>query len=154
MSAIHHVVLVAPEIPHNTGAVGRLCLGGGACLHLVEPLGFSLDDRHLRRCGLDYWKDVSVQRWPSLEDLRASAPAGARFFFYTTKRGRSYWDTTYREGDYHVFGCETRGLPEALLRREADRCRTIPMEAGIRSLNLATSVAVVLFEARRQLSHR
>lgn len=147
-----HVVLVEPEIPPNTGNVGRLCLATGARLHLVKPLGFSLDDRALRRAGLDYWKEVDVRLWDSLDALIAAAEPGARFRFLTTKAKRPYWDETFCDGDHLVFGRETKGLPEPLLAARAGECLTIPMRGGTRSLNLATSVGIVLYEAVRQLS--
>ncbi len=145
-----HVVLVEPEIPPNTGNVGRLCLGTGAVLHLVEPLGFSLDDRLLKRAGLDYWHLVDVRRWPSWQAFRAAMPADARLFFLTTKTDRPYWDASFKDGDYLVFGRETKGLPEELLEKNRDACLTIPMQPQTRSLNLATSVGIVLYEAVRQ----
>jgi tRNA (cytidine/uridine-2'-O-)-methyltransferase len=144
-----HVVLVEPEIPPNTGNVGRLCLGAGSVLHLVEPLGFSLDDRSLRRAGLDYWAEVQVRVWPNFGALRAAVPPEARMHYLTTKATRAYWDTAFRPGDYLVFGRESRGLPESWLRAEPERCLTIPMKST-RSLNLATAVGIVLFEAVRQ----
>ncbi|MEM9478513.1 MAG: tRNA (uridine(34)/cytosine(34)/5-carboxymethylaminomethyluridine(34)-2'-O)-methyltransferase TrmL [Verrucomicrobiota bacterium] len=144
-----HVVLVEPEIPPNTGNIGRLCLATGSRLHLVGPLGFDLDDRTLKRAGLDYWKEVDVHRWDSLEDLRESA-GSARFFFLTTKATKPYWDVNFEDGDYLVFGRETKGLPESLLDANAESCLTIPMKpAAVRSLNLATSVGIVLYEALR-----
>jgi tRNA (cytidine/uridine-2'-O-)-methyltransferase len=151
MGPMFHVVLIEPEIPPNTGNIGRLCLGAGACLHLVRPLGFSLDDRALRRAGLDYWKDVQVTLWDSFEELRAAQPEEARFFFLTTKTRAAYWDVSFEPGDFLVFGRETKGLPEPLLEANAGHCLTIPMSGKIRSLNLATSVGIVLFEAVRQL---
>ena len=147
-----NVVLVEPEIPPNTGNVGRLCLATGARLHLVKPLGFSLDDRAVRRAGLDYWRDVDVKVWDSLDDLFAAAGADARFFFLTTKAKRAYWDAQFRDGDFLVFGRETKGLPESLLAARADSCVTIPMPGSTRSLNLATAVGIVLYEAVRQLA--
>lgn len=146
-----HVVLVEPEIPPNTGNIGRLCLAAGARLHLVGPLGFSLDDRALKRAGLDYWADVDVRHWASLEALQAEAGESARYFFLTTKTDRPYWSQPFRDGDHLVFGPETRGLPESLLADRADDCLTIPQQAG-RSLNLATAVGIVLYEAVRQLA--
>jgi tRNA (cytidine/uridine-2'-O-)-methyltransferase len=146
-----HVVLIEPEIPPNTGNIGRLCLGAGASLHLVKPLGFSLDDRTLRRAGLDYWKDVQVTLWDSFEEMQAAQSEQARFFFLTTKTQRAYWDVAFKPGDFLVFGRETKGLPEPLLEANADRCLTIPMSGKTRSLNLATSVGIVLFEAVRQV---
>lgn len=147
-----HVVLVEPEIPPNTGNIGRLCLAAGARLHLVGPLGFSLDDRSLKRAGLDYWADVDVRRWDSLDALRREADAaGARFFYLTTKAGRAHWSESFRDGDHLVFGPETRGLPGSLLAAHPGHCLTIPQRAG-RSLNLATAVGIVLYEAVRQLA--
>ena len=145
-----HVVLVEPEIPPNTGNVGRLCLAAGAHLHLVRPLGFSIDDRALRRAGLDYWQDVRVTLWDSLDALQA-AHGSARFFFLTTKTTQSYWDAAYADGDFLVFGRETKGLPESVLAANAERCLTIPMSNQTRSLNLATAVGIVLYEALRQV---
>ena len=147
-----NVVLVEPEIPPNTGNVGRLCLATGSTLHLVEPLGFGIDDRQLRRAGLDYWSEVEVRTWKSFAELRA-ANASARFFFATTKAQRPYWRVEFAREDFLVFGRETKGLPEQLLAENAETCITIPMR-GTRSLNLATAVAAVLYEGVRQLSGR
>ena len=147
------VVLYRPEIPPNTGNIGRLCHATGSELHLVEPLEFSLDDRSLRRAGLDYWEELSPNVWPSLERcLEAAGPAGS-VHFLTTKCERCYWEAEFGEDDLLVFGPETRGLPDELLSREAERCLTIPQLRG-RSLNLATSVGIVLYEAIRQVSSR
>ena len=143
-----NVVLVEPEIPPNTGNIGRLCLATKSTLHLVQPLGFAIDDRQLQRAGLDYWKEVDVRLWSSFEDLRA-AHSGSRFFFLTTKTQRAYYAETFRRGDFLVFGRETKGLPEPLLAQNQEQLLTIPMH-GTRSLNLATAVAIVLFEAVRQ----
>ena len=146
-----HLVLITPEIPHNAGAAGRLALATGATLHLVRPLGFSLDDKHVRRTGLDYWHQVNLRVWDSFEDLRAAAAPAARFWLLSTKAQTSHWQVQFQPGDYLVFGCETRGLPESLLAAAADRTLCIPMQpGGTRSLNLATSVAIVLYEALRQ----
>ena len=144
-----NVVLVEPEIPPNTGNVGRLCLATKSTLHLVKPLGFSLGDRQLKRAGLDYWEDVDLKTWDSLDALIKAKQPGARFFFVTTKTKRAYWDVQFRPGDFLVFGRETKGLPEALLATNEPRCIFIPM-GGTRSLNLATAVGIVLFEAVRQ----
>jgi tRNA (cytidine/uridine-2'-O-)-methyltransferase len=146
---VFNVVLVEPEIPPNTGNVGRLCLATGSTLHLVEPLGFSTDDRQLKRAGLDYWNEVTVKRWTRLAELRA-ANAVARFFFLTTKATQPYFEVRFERGDFLVFGRETKGLPESVLRENEGFCLTIPMRAT-RSLNLATAVAIVLFEAVRQV---
>jgi tRNA (cytidine/uridine-2'-O-)-methyltransferase len=147
-----NVVLIEPEIPPNTGNIGRLCLATGSTLHLVKPLGFSIDDRTLKRAGLDYWKEVKVQLWDSFQDLRATVPPAARFFFLTTKSKRAYYDVSFQPGDFLVFGRETKGLPEPLLAQHSGELLTIPMQ-GTRSLNLATAVGIVLFEAMRQLRH-
>jgi tRNA (cytidine/uridine-2'-O-)-methyltransferase len=144
-----NIVLVEPEIPPNTGNVGRLCLATDSTLHLIKPLGFSLDDKTLKRAGLDYWADVSVSVWDSLEMLQADQPPTARYFYLTTKSDRPYHHAQFKKGDFLVFGRETKGLPEKLLQENPAGCLTIPMQ-GTRSLNLATSVAIVLFEAVRQ----
>ncbi len=147
-----HVVLLTPEIPHNTGAAGRLCLATGARLHLIKPLGFSLDDRQVRRAGLDYWKEVDLKVWDGWQDFLKGAGKDARLFFLTTKSDRPHWDTVFQDGDYLVFGCETKGLPESLLGKNQNSSLTIPMvKNGTRSLNLATSVGIVLYEAVRQV---
>jgi len=146
---LFNVVLVEPEIPPNTGNVGRLCLATESTLHLVKPFGFSLDDRQLKRAGLDYWDDVDLRTWDSFEDLQSAQSSGARYFFLTTKTDRAYHNVRFQGGDFLVFGRETKGLPEKLLEANIDNCVTIPMH-GTRSLNLATAVAIVLFEAVRQ----
>ena len=143
-----NVVLVEPEIPPNTGNVGRLCLATQSTLHLVGPLGFSLDDRQLKRAGLDYWDEVDVREWSSLEELER-ANASARFFYLTTKAKHPYFEVRFRPKDFLVFGRETKGLPEGVLNENRESCITIPMH-GTRSLNLATAVGIVLFEAMRQ----
>jgi tRNA (cytidine/uridine-2'-O-)-methyltransferase len=145
---VFNVVLIRPEIPPNTGNIGRLCLATQSTLHLVKPLGFSLDDRQLKRAGLDYWDDVSLKLWDSFDALRRAQPE-ARCFFLTTKSKRPYYEAKFQCDDFLVFGPETKGLPENLLAANKDRCISIPMH-GTRSLNLATAVAIVLFEAVRQ----
>jgi tRNA (cytidine/uridine-2'-O-)-methyltransferase len=115
----------------------------------VKPLGFSLDDRQLKRAGLDYWEDVDVKTWDSLDALIKARQAAERYFFVTTKTKRAYWDVRFRPGDFLIFGRETKGLPESVLAANEPQCITIPM-AGTRSLNLATAVGIVLFEAVRQ----
>ena len=144
-----NVVLVEPEIPPNTGNIGRLCLATGSTLHLVRPFGFSLEQRQLRRAGLDYWDEVQLQLWDSFDALQQAQSADARYFFLTTKAERPYYTVNFRNDDFLVFGRETKGLPHKLLAANADDCITIPMH-GTRSLNLATAVAIVLFEAVRQ----
>jgi tRNA (cytidine/uridine-2'-O-)-methyltransferase len=144
-----NVVLVEPEIPPNTGNIGRLCLATQSTLHLVRPFGFSLDDRQLRRAGLDYWQEVPLQLWDSFEALQRAQSAETRYFFLTTKAKCPYYSPAFRNKDFFVFGRETKGLPHQLLAANANNCITIPMH-GTRSLNLATAVAIVLFEAVRQ----
>ena len=144
-----NIVLVEPEIPPNTGNIGRLCLATRSTLHLVKPFGFSLDDRQLRRAGLDYWDEVPLQLWDSFDALQRAQLTGACYFFLTTKTQRPYYSVNFRNEDFLVFGRETKGLPYKLLAANTDNCITIPMH-GTRSLNLATAVAVVLFEAVRQ----
>ena len=143
-----NVVLIEPEIPPNTGNIGRLCLATGSTLHLVKPLGFSTDDRTLKRAGLDYWKEADVRFWDSFASLQETQST-SRFFFLTTKSDRPYYNVRFQTGDFLVFGRETKGLPEPLLTAHSEQLLTIPMQ-GTRSLNLATAVAIVLFEAVRQ----
>jgi tRNA (cytidine/uridine-2'-O-)-methyltransferase len=143
-----HVVLYQPEIPHNTGAIGRLCLATRARLHLIKPLGFSLDDARLKRAGLDYWREVDVRIWDSFADLRAAA-GDASFFLLSTKAARDYWDAVFPEESFLVFGPETRGLPESMLADGAAHALRIPMH-GTRSLNLATAAGIVMYEVVRQ----
>ena len=146
-----HIVLVEPEIPPNTGNIARLCLATDAQLHLVKPLGFLLDDKALRRAGMDYWHEVKVTLWDSFDALVAAQPPDARWFFLTTKCERPHWEARFEVGDFLVFGRETKGLPESLLAAHRDALFTIPMANKTRSLNLATAVAIVLFEGVRQL---
>ena len=144
------VARVEPEIPPNTGNIARLCAATNVPLHIIGATGFRLDDRAVRRAGLDYWPHVVLSRHPTLSDLNESLPA-ARFLYLTTKAPRSYTDWTFQTDDCLVFGRETRGLPEAVLKSNWERCLTIPMpNAKVRSLNLATAVGIVLYEALRQ----
>ena len=144
-----NIVLYEPEIPANTGNIGRFCVGTGSCLHIILPCRFLLTDKALMRAGLDYWGDLSLVTHKSREEaLQCFAPE--RTFFCTTKAERSFWDVEYCAGDAFVFGPESRGLPEDLLIAHPKQCITIPMHPDIRSFNLANSVAVVLFEAIRQ----
>lgn len=144
------VALVEPEIPPNTGSIARLCAATSVPLHIVGATGFRLDDRAVRRAGLDYWPEVMLSRHPDLGSLYDSLPA-ARFLYLTTKAEKPYFDWRFSDNDCLVFGRETRGLPEHVLRSNWDRCLTIPMlNPHVRSLNLATSVGIVLYEALRQ----
>jgi tRNA (cytidine/uridine-2'-O-)-methyltransferase len=145
------VALVEPEIPPNTGNIARLCAANNVPLHIVGATGFRLDDRAVRRAGLDYWPEVNLQRHRDLDSLYSRLPA-ARFLYFSTKAERSYTDWGFESEDCLIFGRETRGLSEDLLLRNWDRCLTIPMlNPKVRSLNLATSVGIVLYEALRQL---
>ncbi|MFO7262552.1 MAG: tRNA (uridine(34)/cytosine(34)/5-carboxymethylaminomethyluridine(34)-2'-O)-methyltransferase TrmL [Bacillaceae bacterium G1] len=144
-----HIVLVEPEIPANTGNIARTCAGTGAILHLVRPLGFSTDDKMLKRAGLDYWHAVDVRYHDSFAEVEAMYPDG-RFFFATTKGAKWYTDFRFQDGDFLVFGKETRGLPDELLAAHPEQCMRLPMTDQIRSLNLSNAVAIVLYEALRQ----
>jgi tRNA (cytidine/uridine-2'-O-)-methyltransferase len=147
-----HVVLVEPEIPPNTGNIARLCAATNTHLHVVGVTGFRMDDRTLKRAGLDYWDEVTLHRHIDLETLHLEYPDN-RFLYLTTKTDRNYADCQFRDGDFLVFGPETRGLPESLLAQNEADCLTIPMaNPRVRSLNLATSVGIVLYEAIRQTS--
>ena len=146
-----HLVLVEPEIPPNTGTTARLCAATGTRLHLVGPLGFSLEDRYLRRAGLDYWPFVDLRTYGSWTELREREPA-ARLVLFSAKASRPYTAVRYRDGDFLVFGGETRGLPPALLEAHRDETVRIPMSGEhVRSLNLANAAAIGLYEALRQL---
>jgi len=147
---LFNIVLIEPEIPPNTGNIARLCAATGTVLHLVGKLGFSIEDRYLKRAGLDYWEFVIMKRWLDLATLKASDPEG-RFFYLSTKVTRSYLEAGFKRGDYIVFGKETKGLPEELLLANPDTSITIPMPSeNVRSLNLSTSAGIVLYEALRQ----
>jgi tRNA (cytidine/uridine-2'-O-)-methyltransferase len=148
-----HIGLLEPEIPPNTGNVARLCAATGAALHLIGRLGFRLDDRHLRRAGLDYWPAIEVRRHDCLEDFERLWDEGAgRLFCFSAHAKRRYTEVSYRDGDCLLFGGESHGLPAGLLERHAERALCLPMPAGhVRSLNLATAVGIALYEALRQL---
>ena len=148
-----HVVLVAPEIHWNTGNIGRTCLGAGATLHLIEPLGFSLDEKQVKRAGLDYWKHVDLHIWPDFEDVMdALAPAPEEICLFTKKGSRIFWDLPRLDRLFLVFGAETRGLPPAILNRFPRALFSIPMSGPIRSLNLSTAVGIALYESLRNPS--
>ena len=144
-----NIVLVEPEIPQNTGNIARTCAATGAKLHLIRPLGFVLDDKHLKRAGLDYWNLMQYAVYENWQDFLSKNP-GANLYYASTKALRAYTEVSYQPDDYLVFGKETRGLDEALLQANYARCVRIPMRAEARSLNLANSVAIVLYEALRQ----
>lgn len=144
-----NIVLVEPEIPQNTGNISRTCAATGSVLHLVRPLGFSTDDKYLKRSGLDYWHLLDIRYYDSIEEVMEKY-AGAPFFFASTKSSKNYSEVTYPDNSFLVFGKETKGLPEPLLNAHYDQCIRIPMLAEARSLNLSNSVAVILYEALRQ----
>ena len=144
-----NIVLYEPEIPQNTGNIIRTCACTGSNLYIVGKTGFSLDDKHLKRCGLDYHDAVNIKRYFSLEELQNEFPKST-FYYLTTKSKNLYTDAGFKKGDFLVFGPETRGLPEELLFSNYDKTLTIPMKEGQRSLNLSNSVAIVLYEAIRQ----
>jgi tRNA (cytidine/uridine-2'-O-)-methyltransferase len=147
-----HVALVEPEIPPNTGNIARLCAATFTDLHIVGVTGFRLDEKAVKRAGLDYWDEVKIHRHIDLENLYTALPT-SRFLYFTTKSKRSYTDWQYEREDCLIFGRETRGLPEDLLKANWERCLTIPMSnPNVRSLNLATSVGIVLYEALRQIN--
>lgn len=144
-----NIVLVEPEIPPNTGNIARTCAATGTGLHLVRPLGFSTADRYLKRAGMDYWKFVDVIYYDSLDDFFEKNKTG-RFHFATTKAPRAYTEAEYKPDDFIIFGKETKGLDEGLLKSNYDKCIRIPMISEARSLNLSNSAAVILYEALRQ----
>jgi tRNA (cytidine/uridine-2'-O-)-methyltransferase len=144
-----HIVLVEPEIPANTGNIARTCAATGTHLHLVRPLGFSTDDRELKRAGLDYWHSVTIHYYDSFAEVTAAHP-DARFFLTSTRAKRRYTEFRFRDGDFFVFGKETKGLPQKLLDAYPDTCMRLPMTDRVRSLNLSNSAAIVVYEALRQ----
>lgn len=149
LSTPFHIVLIEPEIPPNTGNIARLCGATGTVLHLVGKLGFSTDDRQLKRAGLDYWSEVDIHYWPDLESLQAAYP-DARLIYTSKKAEAPHTAFSFKEGDFLVFGKETKGLPEQLLADNRELTIRIPMSGKVRSLNLSTSAGIVLYEALRQ----
>ena len=147
-----NIVLVEPEIPQNAGNIARTCAATGSRLHMVRPFGFEISDKYLKRAGLDYWHLVDISYYDSFDELREKFPA-SRFFYFTTKGRRRHSDETFRDGDFLVFGKETKGLPEELLLRHPGECLRIPMFSEARSLNLGNSVAVAVYEALRQTGY-
>lgn len=146
-----HVVLVHPEIHWNTGNVGRSCLASGAELHLIEPLGFSLSDREVRRAGLDYWEHVPLHVWPDWKAFERMLPTLGSPFFFSTKASRTFWDADYGDDPVLIFGRETGGLPQDLHLRFADRMFRMPIVSEhVRSLNLSTTAAIAMYEVMRQ----
>lgn len=147
-----NIVLVEPEIPQNAGNIARTCAATGSVLHMVRPFGFEISDKYLKRAGLDYWNLVEIFYYDSFDEVREKYPR-ARFFYFTTKGRKRHSDERFRDGDFLVFGKETKGLPEELLLRHPGECLRIPMYEKARSLNLSNSVAVALYEALRQTDY-
>ena len=144
-----NIVLLEPEIPANTGNIGRTCVASGSRLHLIKPLGFDINEKQLKRAGLDYWKDLDVTTYINWEDFCAKNP-GAKIYYATTKGRHVYADVAYEPDCYIMFGKESAGIPEEILVANEEHCIRIPMLSSIRSLNLSNSVAIVLYEALRQ----
>ena len=145
-----NIVLLEPRIPQNTGTIGRLCYAAGSKLHLIKPYGFEISEKALRRAGLDYWKELDVCEYENIEEFWSKNPPNERHFFATTKTQNLYFDMNYEKGDYFYFGREDAGLPEELLEDNSKTCINIPMIKEARSLNIANSVSIVLYEAIRQ----
>jgi tRNA (cytidine/uridine-2'-O-)-methyltransferase len=144
-----HIVLVEPEIPANTGNIARTCAATGTHLHLVRPLGFDTDDRTLKRAGLDYWHSVHVEYHDSFDEVLSLYPQG-RFFYASTRASKVYSQFDYRDGDFFVFGKETKGLPQSLIDANLETCIRMPMTDKVRSLNLSNSAAIIVYEALKQ----
>lgn len=148
-----HIILHQPEIPQNTGNIGRTCVATGTDLHLIEPLGFRIDEKKLRRAGMDYWQKLSLTRYIDFEDFKKQHP-DAKIWMATTKAKRAYTEVSFGMDDYIMFGKESAGIPEEILVENEENCIRIPMGEDIRSLNLSNSVAIVLYEALRQNEFR
>lgn len=147
-----NIVLVEPEIPQNTGNIIRTCAATGSILHIVKPMGFDLSDKHLKRAGLDYWSMADFRFYDSFEEVQKAFP-NSTFYFFSTKGKKVHSDATYKDGDFLVFGKETKGLPEDLLEKNYDTTVRLPMRDKIRSLNLSNTVCVAVYEALRQQSY-
>ncbi len=152
MEPLFHVALVEPEIPQNTGNIGRTCVGLRADLHLVGPLGFSITDRNLKRAGLDYWQHLSWKLHDNIEDWSKELQNPTRVFYFSAKADKLFYEQKFAKGDWFVFGKETAGLPDEILQRNNERCLLIPIQGPVRGYNVATAVAMVLSEAFRQNS--
>jgi tRNA (cytidine/uridine-2'-O-)-methyltransferase len=145
-----NIVLVNPQIPPNTGTIGRLCVNLGATLHLIKPLGFDIDDKAVKRAGLDYWDKLDLIVWEDFDSFLETHPINDKFHLATTKTDKIYFNASFNKGDYILFGSETKGINERVLLDNPSRCITIPMGGGGRSLNLGVSVGIVTYEALRQ----
>lgn len=145
-----HVVLVSPQIPQNTGSIGRICVNTNCTLHLIKPMCFEVNDKNLKRAGLDYWSLLDVYIWESLEEFLQSHNDFSRFYFATTKSDKPYFEASFQKGDYLFFGGESTGLPMELMQKNWDNTITIPMGENGRSLNQSVAVGIVLYDAIRQ----
>ena len=145
-----HIVLYQPEIPANTGNIGRLCVGTNSMLHIIKPMRFLLTDKHVKRAGLDYWDNLLLKIHDSLDDFLMEFP-NSNIYFCTTKTESSYTDRKYKKGDVFIFGPESRGIPEDILNKYQKQNITVPMSSQIRSINLSNSVAIIIYEAWRQI---
>lgn len=148
-----HVVLVEPEIPQNAGNIARTCAATGCVLHMIRPLGFEVSDKYLKRAGLDYWNLVDIRYYDSFDELKSQFP-NANFYYFTTKARKRHSDASFQDGDFLVFGKETKGLPEELLMQNEKTCLRIPMYSEARSLNLSNSVAIAVYEGLRQTDYQ
>ena len=145
-----NIVLVHPQIPNNTGAIGRLCVNAGASLHLIKPIGFDIDEKAVRRAGLDYWDKLDLHVWENIDDFFANNEVDTNAYFATTKTDRPYFEANFKDNDFIFFGSETAGIPEEVLNKYKKQNITIPMTADGRSLNLAISTGIILYDAIRQ----
>lgn len=147
------IVLVEPEIPQNTGNIGRTCVGTNCELHIIGPTGFEITDANLKRAGLDYWQHLTWHQYDNYDQWFSKVEKKDRVFYFTTKVKQTYYDVNYEVGDWLVFGKETKGLPPEIIQKNQDQAVTIPQPGQVRSLNLATSVAIAVYEAHRQIYH-
>jgi tRNA (cytidine/uridine-2'-O-)-methyltransferase len=145
-----NIVLVHPKIPNNTGAIGRLCVNTASSLHLIKPIGFDIDEKAVRRAGLDYWHKIDLHVWENIGDFFKAHPESEKYYFATTKTDKPYFEMPFQEGDYLFFGSETAGIPSEVLEMYPEHCMTIPMTKEGRSLNLAISTGIILYEAIKQ----
>ncbi len=145
-----NIVLVHPQIPNNTGAIGRLCVNTASSLHLIKPIGFDIDEKAVRRAGLDYWHKIDLHVWENIGDFFEAHPESEKYYFGTTKTDQPYFEMSFQEGDYLFFGSETAGIPSEVLEKYPEHCMTIPMTKEGRSLNLAISTGIILYEAIKQ----
>lgn len=145
-----HIVLVHPQIPNNTGAIGRLCVNTGSSLHLIKPIGFDIDEKAVRRAGLDYWHKIDLHVWENLDEFFQAHPPSKKCYFATTKTTTPYFEMSFAPEDYLFFGSETAGIPAEVLQQFPEQCMTIPMTREGRSLNLAISTGIIVYEAIKQ----